>query len=186
MLSQNLWGQGPYTLDFFDWTSYEVTPGDWRYVSFQDSVIGQVIPGIGYFPSIVAGIIALGSFLTFISVRAAKIICIIGGVIMVIGLFLYLMPTLILGMVGSNIPVPNELGAYFYIIPGFLAMIVAFFLKKTPEAGYVQADKEYYAIGEEKASPTLPAAEGPKIQCPHCGALVSADQLFCEQCGEYF
>ncbi|MHA1130824.1 MAG: zinc-ribbon domain-containing protein [Candidatus Helarchaeota archaeon] len=24
------------------------------------------------------------------------------------------------------------------------------------------------------------------MQCPHCGAIVSANQLFCEQCGEYF
>ncbi|HUY01288.1 MAG TPA: zinc ribbon domain-containing protein [Candidatus Deferrimicrobium sp.] len=187
ILSQNFWGGGEYSHDLFDWTSYYIDEyGWWVYVSFQDSVIGQLIPGIGYFPVIVAGLALTGALVIAASVRAAKLLCLIGGILGIVGLLLYLLPTLILQLIGSYIPFPNELGAYLFIVSTFIILIASFFIKKT-EMGTAKADKQYYAIGKAtQPKPGMTFAAGPVIKCPHCGATVPRDQLFCEECGQYF
>jgi hypothetical protein len=184
LLSQNFWAEGPYTYDFFDWTSYEVTPGDWRYVSFQDSIIGQLIPVIGYIPVIVAGLLFLGAFLVFGSARGTKIAIIIAVIVMAVGIVLYLLPSIFLQIIGSYVPIFNEAGAFIYLVPSVAAVIAAFLLKGPPAMGYVKAEKEYSAMG--KTPPVSLPSMSPQMHCPHCNALVSVDQAFCDQCGEYF
>jgi hypothetical protein len=185
ILSQNFWGGGEYSHDLFDWTSYEVGP-DWVYVSFQESFMGHFIPGIGYFPVIVAGLALAGALVIAANIRAAKLLCLIGGILGIVGLLLYLLPTFILQLIGSYIPFPNELGAYLFIVATFIVLIASFFIKKT-EMGTAKEDKQYYAIGRAtQPKPGMTFATGQVIKCPHCGAIVPRDQLFCEECGQYF
>ena len=143
-------------------------------------------PVIGYWPSIVAGLTIMGAVLIFANIRAAKISCLIAGILAIVGTLLYLLPSLILQLVGSEIPFPNQAGAYFFIIPGIMVLILSFLLKKPKSMGYAKEDKEYYAIDTGPVGTVTPDMEGPKTECPHCGALVPADQQFCEMCGEYF
>ena len=185
-LSQNFGSLGDTTLDFFDWTSYYVDPTMWH-VSFQDSFMGKMLGAtFGYWPSIVGGVTLLGTFLIFANIRAAGIACKVAGILAIIGFFIYILPSLILQIVGSIIPFPNQPGAYFYIVPGIMVLILSFLLKKPKPMGYAKEDKDYYAIDTGPVASVSPDMQGPKTECPHCGALVPADQQFCEMCGEYF
>ncbi len=185
-LSQNFGTQGQNVLEFFDWVTYEVTPGNWVHVSFQDSIIGQTLPNLAYMPSITGGIALLAAVLALASVKASKIISIITMVVGLITLFIFMMPSIFLGMFGSSIPFPNLAGAYFCIGPAIGILISAFLLKTKREMGYAKENKDYFAIGDTYTPPPEPIEKGPTTQCPHCGAIVPQDQLFCEQCGEYF
>ena len=181
-LSQNFSTQGQDVLEFFDWVTYEVTPGNWVHVSYQDSFMGQVL--FGYFPALVGGLAILAAILIFANIHASRISCIITGILTIIAYIIFILPSIILQLVGSYIPFPNLAGAYFFLIPGILVLILGFFLKKT-EIGYAREDKEYYAIEKKPAQGAAPIAEGPTILCPHCGATIRADQAFCEECGEF-
>jgi hypothetical protein len=185
LLSQNFGSQGNQVLDMFDWTSYYIDDyGYWVHVSFQDSIIAA-IPGLGYFPTIVAGLVLAGGGLAFGTVRGAKILCLVSGILTIVGFILYLLPTFFLQMIGSYVPFPNEIGAYFYIVPGIMALILAFLFKKAPEMGYAKEEKDYYAIGGEIKPEAYSQPSGPRIQCPKCGAFNPAGATFCDNCGEY-
>ncbi|MFX1295244.1 MAG: zinc ribbon domain-containing protein [Promethearchaeota archaeon] len=184
-LSQNFFAQGTMVQDFFDWLTYDSISGT-VYVSFQDSYVGQMIPVLGYFPAIAGALVIIGSFILFKTVIGAKILSLIGGIIAILAFVFFTIFHIIFEMINYQSFIPNLPGAYFCLVSGIMGVIMAFLLKIAPEMGYVKEDKEYYAIGTGPASPVTPDIREPRIRCPNCGTIASGDQLFCEQCGQYF
>ncbi len=167
-----------------DWLYYESVSG-WIDVSWQDSFFG-FIPVLPYLPTI-GGILAiLGAILVFLNEKSSKLCGIIGGIITILAFGFFTLFHLIFGLVSTQSFFPNMPGAYICLIPGIFVLILSLLIKK-PDFGKGEArvDREYYAIGGEPKGPALPAVPAPSIVCPHCGAMLSADQTFCESCGEF-
>ena len=175
-----------FTQDFFDWSSYLTGGGQTAYVSWQDSFFGQVLPFLAYFPAIAGGIGILSSLVFVKSPNAGKLTFKITGLLAIIGFVIFVLFNMIFGMFSSVIPLPNLSGGYFCIVPGILILILSFMIKKPDYMkGHAREDKEYFAIGGEPQGPVIPSVRAPTVACPKCGALISADQTFCESCGEF-
>lgn len=186
ILSQNFGTLGPSVAEFFDWSMYYAMIDGTVFVSWQDSFFGVLLPFLAYFPAI-AGILGVLSSLLFLKgPNSAKLTFKITGLLAIIGFVIYVVLNLIWSLLSSEIPLPNLPGGYFCLIPGILILILSFMIKKPDYMkGHAREDKEYYAIGGEPQGPVTPSVRAPTVACPKCGAMISADQTFCESCGEF-
>lgn len=184
LLSQNFWTQGEFVSEFLDWMSYE-SVGGWVYVSWQDSFFRFLFP-LTYFPTIAGGLGITGAIVLLGSLTASRILSKIAAVLAILAYGLFILLHALFGLIlGSATLIPNMAGAYLCLVPGILLLICAYSLKSSKVEGQAMENKQYYAIGGEAQKPTQPYVKAPTIKCPNCGALIQADQLFCEQCGQY-
>ena len=185
-LSQNFWTQGIHAAEIFDWSTYYAMIEGTVFVSWQDSFFGQMLPFLAYFPAIAGSIGILSSFIFLKGPDSGKLTFKITGLLAIIGFVIYVLLNLIWSFLSSEIPIPNLPGGYFCLIPGILIFIFSYMIKKPDYMkGHAREDKEYYAIGGEPQGPVTPSLRAPTVACPKCGAMISADQTFCESCGEF-
>ncbi len=191
ILSQNLWTQGECIREIFDWSTYtaplSTCPGNIVNVCWQNSFIGQMFPFTAYFPAIAGVVGLLSSFLIFKSESAIKTLLKITGILAILGFGLYILSNVIWVVFGNpDMLLPNLPGGYFCLIPGIMLFIMGIVVKKPDYMkGHAREDKDYYAIGGEAQGSVLPATRAPMVKCPHCNAMIQADQTFCENCGEF-
>ncbi|MHA1276758.1 MAG: hypothetical protein ACTSQI_13760 [Candidatus Helarchaeota archaeon] len=186
ILSQNFFAQGTDVFDVFDWVTYDSISGT-VWVCWQDSFLGAIIPYLAYFPTIAGALGIIGGVVVLKEEGPAKIILKIAGVLAILAYALFAISGFIFTLIGNPLPLPNLPGAYICLIGGIVVLILSISINK-PEylKGYAPDEKDYYAIEAKPSIVAGPEPSGLTMQCPHCGAIVSANQLFCEQCGEYF
>lgn len=189
IISQNFGAQGGDVQEFLDWSTYLNASYDPVWVSFQDSLLIQVLPFlsfIAYFPTVAGVMGAISALIVLKSEDGAKIVLKITGLFAIIAFALFTLIGMMFGLFSSELQLPNMPGAYFCLVPGILILILSFMIKKPDYMkGHAREDKEYYAIGGEPQGPVIPSVRAPTVACPKCGAMISADQTFCESCGEF-
>ena len=185
LLSQNFWTQGEYVRDFLDWMEYDSWLSGWVYVSWQDSFLSFLSP-LTYLPTMAGGAGILGAFALLGSVRVSKLLNLIAFILAILAYGLFILFYNLFGLItGAEVVIPNLPGAYLCLIPGILILICSYSLKTSKVQGHALENKQYYAIGGETPTPSPTTRKAPTIKCPNCGALLQADQLFCENCGQY-
>ena len=188
ILSQNFGAQGWFVSDFFDWSTYITQDFGRVWVCWQDSFFGIIVPFLAYFP-IIAGVLGVISAFTVFNEneQIAKRTFKIAGLLAVLAFATFLVSGAFFGIISSELALPNLPGGYFCLIPGIIILILGIAIQKPEYAkGHAREDKEYFAIGGEERRPAPAAATGRMMECPNCGKVVSADQLFCEDCGQFF
>lgn len=188
IISQNFGTRGFLVEEFLDWTTYINIDVVRVWASFQDSLIGY-IPGLNilaYFPTVAGVLGIISAFSVFKDESSPKLLFKIVGLIAILAYAMFFLFGLFFGIFSSELAIPNLAGGYFCLIPGIILLILGIAIKK-PEymKGSARVDKEYYAIGGEPRGPAPPSITAPTIACPNCGAMLAADEVFCDNCGQY-
>ena len=185
LLSQNFGTQGENISEIFDWMGYESISG-WVYISWQDSFFSFLSP-LTYLPTMAGVMGIIGALALLGSVRASKLLNKITSILAILAYGLFILLYNLFGLIVSSATlIPNLPGAYFCLIPGILILICSSLITSSKAGeGHVMENKQYYAIGGETQKQTPSAVKAPMIKCSNCGAIIQADSLFCDNCGQY-
>ena len=182
---------------YLPWHSYHniFSLGGFDYqviVYSQTSLIAALLPAITYLP-LIGAFLGLGGCLLCLfpfTLRFAKMLGKISGIIMLIGyiifpLFYYMIGMMfaMFGITFTDFFIPSLIGGWFCISSFVVILIGSIVVPKSEAIEQVVEEKDGKKAVKEKKKSDKKSVK--KVKCLSCGAMIREKDQFCPECGAF-